>query len=108
MPLADIVARLSGRRTCGQCRAVFHVAARPPRAEAVCDHCGGPLVQREDDRPEAVRVRMQAYEKDTAPLVQYYRRRRLLVPLAADGTPEQVLTRAVSALESLAPRVAPA
>jgi len=108
MPIAEIVARLSGRRTCGECKAVFHVTARPPRAEAVCDHCGGPLVQREDDRPEAVRVRMQAYEKDTAPLIRYYRRRGLLVPLPADGTPEQILTRAVAALVALAPRVAPA
>jgi adenylate kinase family enzyme len=51
---------------------------------------------------------MEAYEKDTAPLIQYYRRRGLLVSLAADGTPEEILTRAVAALEALAPRVAPA
>jgi adenylate kinase len=59
LPLEKVVARLSGRRTCPGCKAVFHVDARPPKISGVCDHCGGQLYQREDDRPESVRVRMQ-------------------------------------------------
>ena len=62
LPLEQIVARLSGRRTCAGCKAVFHLEARPPKVKGVCDHCGGSLYQREDDRPESIRVRMQAYE----------------------------------------------
>lgn len=98
LALEKIVARLSGRRTCARCKAVFHVTTRPPRREGVCDHCGGPLVQREDDRPEAVRVRMATYEKNTAPLADYYRRRGLLLPIPAEGSPEEIFSRTVAAL----------
>lgn len=98
LAIEKIVARLSGRRTCTQCKAVFHVTTRPPRTEGVCDHCGGPLVQREDDRPEAVRVRMATYEKNTAPLTEYYRQRGLLLPIPAEGNPEDIFSRTVAAL----------
>lgn len=100
LPIEEIVARLSGRRTCAQCKAVFHVVGRPPRQEGLCDHCGGVLVQREDDRPEAVRVRMEAYEQSTAPLTEYYRGKGLLVSIPADGTPEEIFQRTVEALEA--------
>jgi adenylate kinase len=59
LPLAEIVERLSGRRTCEQCKAVYHVTRQPSRAEGLCDRCGGRLYQREDDRPESVTVRME-------------------------------------------------
>ena len=98
LPLNIIVARLSGRRTCLKCRAVFHVEARPPAQEGVCDHCGSPLHQREDDRPESIRVRMQAYERSTAPLAEFYRGKRLLISVVAEGTPEDIFKRSVEAL----------
>lgn len=98
LALEKIVARLSGRRTCSRCKAVFHVTNRPPKVEGICDHCGGPLVQREDDRPEAVLVRMETYEKNTAPLAEYYRRRALLLPIPAEGSPEEIFSRTVAAL----------
>ena len=72
LPIDEIVARLSGRRTCSACKSVFHVTGRPPKVEGVCDHCGGQLIQREDDRPESVRVRMEAYDRSTAPLTDYF------------------------------------
>jgi adenylate kinase len=100
LPLDQVVARLSGRRTCPGCKAVFHVSGRPPKTEGVCDHCGGQLYQREDDRPEAIRVRMQAYEQSTAPLIDYYRRQSLLVAIPAEGTPEQIYQRSVAALNA--------
>lgn len=100
LPLEKVVARLSGRRTCPNCKAVFHIEARPPKVEGVCDHCGGKLYQREDDRPEAVRVRMHAYEESTAPLADFYRRRNLLVPISAEGTPEEIYARSVHALQA--------
>ena len=99
LPLEQVVARLSGRRTCPGCKAVFHVEARPPKVDGICDHCGGKLYQREDDRPEAIRVRMEAYETSTAPLAEFYRRRGLLVSIAADGAPEKIFERTCKALK---------
>jgi adenylate kinase len=98
LPLEQIIARLSGRRTCPDCKAVFHVQARPPKSDGVCDHCGGKLYQREDDQPESIRVRMQAYERSTTPLADYYRRQGLLVTVAAAGAPEEIFERAMTAL----------
>lgn len=88
LPLEEIVTRLSGRRTCSDCKAVYHLTARPPRAAGACDQCGGQLVQRDDDRPHAIRVRMRAYEEKTRPLTEYYRQARKLVTVQASGTPE--------------------
>ncbi len=99
LPLEQVVARLSGRRTCPGCKAVFHIEARPPKTEGMCDHCGGKLYQREDDRPESIRVRMEAYEKSTAPLANFYRRRNLLVSVSADGSPEEIFARTMTALK---------
>jgi adenylate kinase len=99
LPIETIVARLSGRRTCSVCKAVFHTQTRPPRKDGVCDHCGAALLQREDDRPESVRVRMEAYEKSTSPLTGYYRRQGLLVSVSAEGAPEEILSRTLKALD---------
>jgi len=100
LPLEEVVARLSGRRTCPGCKAVFHIEARPPKVEGICDHCGGTLYQREDDRPESIRVRMAAYEKSTAPLADFYRGRKLLVAVPAEGTPEEIFARTLKGLEN--------
>jgi adenylate kinase len=99
LPLEEVVARLSGRRTCSGCKAVFHVTARPPRAEGVCDQCAGGLVQREDDRPESIRVRMRAYGESTRPLAEYYRRAGKLLTIEASGTPAEILGRSLAALK---------
>jgi adenylate kinase len=99
LPIEKIVSRLSGRRTCAQCKAVYHVESRPSKKDGVCDQCGGNLIQREDDRPESVRVRMEAYEKSTAPLADYYRKRNLLVSISAEGTPEEIFQRTLKALD---------
>jgi adenylate kinase len=102
LPLETIVARLSGRRTCEKCKAVYHVQTKPAKAEGVCDVCGGSLVQREDDRPESVKVRMAAYESSTAPLADYYRKRNLLVTVSAEGSPEVIYQRTVKMLDAQA------
>jgi adenylate kinase len=99
LPIEKIVSRLSGRRTCADCKAVYHVETRPPKKSGVCDQCGGNLIQREDDRPESVRVRMEAYERSTAPLADYYRQRDLLVSISAEGTPEEIFQRTLRALD---------
>ena len=99
LPLAIIVARLSGRRTCEKCKAVYHVQSKPAKVEGVCDNCGGSLIQREDDYPESVKVRMAAYESGTAPLIDYYRKLNLLVPVSAEGSPEAIYQRTVQMLD---------
>jgi adenylate kinase len=100
LPIEKIVARLSGRRTCPQCKAVFHVDARPPKAPGICDHCGGTLYQREDDLPESVRVRMEAYQTSTAPLTEFYSARGLLHSVSAEGAPEEICARTLEALRN--------
>jgi adenylate kinase len=102
LPLDEIVDRLGGRRTCSKCKAVFHVTARPPHTEGTCDLCGAALIQREDDRPESIRVRMNAYEESTRPLADYYSRSGRLVPIAAEGAPEAILERTLAALQARA------
>ena len=93
LPIERVVARLSGRRTCSGCKAVYHIATLPPKVADVCDRCGGSLFQREDDRPESVEVRMKAYEKSTRPLIDFYQQRGLLVTISAEGTPEEIFQR---------------
>lgn len=99
LPLDKIVSRLSGRRSCSHCGAVYHIETRPPKMEGICDVCGAALYQREDDRPESVRVRMDVYQKSTAPLSEFYRRKGLLVSVSAEGTPEEIFARTMLALE---------
>jgi adenylate kinase len=77
---------------------VYHVDSRPPGTPGICDECGFALHQREDDRPEAIRVRMEAYEKSTAPLNDFYIRKGLLVSITAAETPEETFERTLKAL----------
>ena len=102
LPIDEVVARLSGRRTCQNCKAVYHVTTRPPAVEGTCDHCGGPLYQREDDRPESIRVRMEAYARSTAPLTDYYRQAGKLISVSAAGTPQDIFERTLAALDGQA------
>jgi adenylate kinase len=99
MHIDRIVARLAGRRTCVDCKTVYHVEAVRPRVDDVCDRCGGDLETRVDDTPEAIRVRMQAYQDRTAPLLAYYARKGLLVRVSAEGTPAEVYERATAVLD---------
>jgi adenylate kinase len=101
LPIDEIVQRLSGRRTCEKCKAVFHLKERPPKVEGVCDRCAGRLFQREDDRPESIKVRMEAYERSTAPLIQFYQALGLLVPVVAKGTPDEIVARTIDKLDKI-------
>lgn len=99
VPRADVVRRLSGRRSCSKCQGVYHQDFARPRQEDVCDHCGGALVQRNDDRPEAVETRLSVYEEQTAPLIEYYRKRGLLSDLNGSGKIEDVQDRLLALLK---------
>ena len=84
----EIEERMSGRRVCQSCGAPYHVKAKPPKAEGVCDSCGGQLVQREDDRAETVRKRLEVYHAETEPLKGFYEGKGILVPVANQDTIE--------------------
>jgi adenylate kinase len=94
----EVVRRLSGRRTCRRCNHIWHVDFDPPKVDGVCDSCGGELDQREDDRPETVRRRLEVYADQTAPILDHYADRRMLVGIDATGPVESVTERAISAL----------
>jgi adenylate kinase len=94
----EVVRRLSGRRTCRSCAHVWHVDFDPPAKDDICDHCGGELFQRDDDREETIRHRLEVYADQTAPLVGYYAQRGLLVGIDATGPVEDVTERAIAAL----------
>ena len=79
---------MSGRRVCQSCGAPYHVKAKPPKAEGVCDACGGPLVQRADDAAETVRKRLEVYHAETEPLKGFYEGKGILIPVANQDTIE--------------------
>lgn len=94
----EVVRRLSGRRTCRRCEHVWHLDFDPPSREDVCDHCGGELFQRDDDREETIRHRLEVYQEQTSPLVSFYADEGILVGIDATGTVEDVTERAMAAL----------
>jgi adenylate kinase len=96
----ELVRRLTGRRTCKNCGAMFHVLFQPPKKEGVCDRCGGPLYQRADDNEEAIRTRLKEYEKQTAPLIQYYRGKKTLRSIQGVGGPDQIFGQIARVLDA--------
>ena len=104
VPEAELVKRISGRRTCRQCGAMYHVTLDPPKKDGVCDRCGGELYQREDDSEQAVRTRFRVYHESTQPLLDYYGRAKLLAKVDGLGAPKQVEKLIMGALDGVAPR----
>ena len=94
----EVVRRLSGRRTCRSCGHIWHVDFDPPTVEDVCDRCNGALFQRDDDRPETIRHRLEVYAEQTSPLVAYYAERGVLIGIDATGPVDNVTERALDAL----------
>jgi adenylate kinases len=94
----EVIRRLSGRRTCRACGHIWHVEFDPPAQAGSCDHCGGELFQRDDDRPETIRHRLEVYTAQTAPLVSYYAEKGILVGIDATGPVDDVTERAIDAL----------
>jgi adenylate kinase len=93
-----LVERMSGRRSCPKCGAVYHVSQNPPQRDGYCDRDGAGLVQRDDDKPETVRKRLQEYLAKTEPLLRFYRDRNLLTAIEGVGTPEGILAATKKAL----------
>lgn len=98
VPTDIVVARIAGRRVCSECGATYHVDS-PPNVQWVCDVCGGAVVQRDDDTEDAVATRLQAYQEQTKPLLDFYAERDLLVQIDGDGDVDEVFARAVAAID---------
>ncbi|MTV27198.1 adenylate kinase [Nitriliruptoraceae bacterium ZYF776] len=98
----EVVSRLTGRRSCVECGAVYHETANPPSTPGRCDRCGGELVQRDDDREEVVVNRLAVYRDQTEPLVSFYGQRGLVRQLPAVGSVDEVNARALELLREAA------
>jgi adenylate kinase len=83
----SLFGRLTGRRTCSKCGAIWHVETKPTRREGVCDLCGGVTTQRSDDHPDKIKKRLEEYHSATAPLLSYYKNRNLLREIDANRAP---------------------
>lgn len=97
----EVIRRLSGRRTCRSCNHIWHVDFDPPQTAGVCDLDGGELFQRDDDKPETIKNRLEVYDDQTAPLIAYYAGRGLLVGIDATGPVDDITERAIDALRPL-------
>jgi adenylate kinase len=99
VPTDVVVERISNRRVCQRCGATYDVGSPPAGGWDACDTCGGgPIVQRDDDREEAVRRRLDLYEQETAPLAGWYAEQGLLVPVDGVGSPDEVFERILAGL----------
>ncbi len=100
----EIVRRLSGRWSCPKpgCKATYHTESNPPRVSEICDNCGTPLVQRDDDKVETVQRRLVVYHKNTEELIPHYRAQGLLRAVAGEGAIEQVYKDVMKALKAQA------
>jgi len=95
----ELVRRLTGRRTCKKCGAMFHILFSRPKVEGICDRCGGTLYQREDDKEETIRIRLNEYRKETAPLIEYYQVKNYLRSIQGVGGQEEIFKRIVHLLD---------
>ena len=98
VPRQELIRRLSGRLICRGCQTPYHAEFSPPQRPGICDLCGGELYQRDDDKPEAVRKRIQVYLEETEPLVEYYRRAGKLAEINGEGPVEEVGEALLAAL----------
>jgi adenylate kinase len=96
----EVIKRLSGRRICQNCGAVYHLQSKPPKVPGICDKCGGKLYQRDDDQPEAIKKRLEIYHQETEPLLDYYYRNKKLIRINGEQPIEKVFKDIVEALES--------
>jgi adenylate kinase len=98
---AKLIERFTGRRTCKNCGASFHIKFSPPKKAGICDNCGGELVIRKDDEEETVKKRLQVYETQTTPLIDYYDRQKLLVTVDGSKAIDDVFEDIKSYLEGV-------
>ena len=98
VPNEELLTRLTGRRTCRQCGAMYHVVFNPPKVEGKCDKCGGELYQRDDDKEETIRQRLDVYEAQTAPLIEYYEKKGVLYNIDGTGSIDEIFQNILKVL----------
>jgi adenylate kinase len=104
VPQSVIIARLSGRLICPNCNAIYHKIFLKPKNDEICDNCGSKLVQREDDKPEVIKERLKVYQKQSKPLIDYYKKKKPFGNVRCskvDIPPEKVVERIVKKLKEL-------
>ncbi len=101
VPFEKLIERITGRRSCPKCGAVYHIKYNPPKKDNTCDVCGSTLIQRDDDKEETVKKRLETYEKQTAPLIDYYERKGKLITVEGQEEIEDTRRFVKEALESV-------
>jgi adenylate kinase len=98
--LNDLLKRLTGRRTCKSCQQMYNIYFSPSKKEGACDKCGGPLFQRDDDKEATIKKRLEVYQQQTAPLIDYYSRKNIMKTVMGVGSIEAIFKKAVAAIEA--------
>jgi adenylate kinase len=98
VPKDDLLKRLTGRRTCKNCQQMYNIYYSPPKKDGICDKCGGGLYQRDDDKEETIRRRLDVYESQTAPLIDYYAKRGKLKSVIGVGSIEEIFSKVCAAI----------
>lgn len=100
VPEDNLVKRLTARRICSSCKAVYNMETIPPSKEGICDSCNGELIQRADDNEDSIRTRFRVYNNETAPIADYYSKKGLIVKIDGSGSIEEISERILKVLES--------
>jgi adenylate kinase len=95
----DLMKRLTGRRTCKSCQQMYNIFFSAPKKEGICDKCGSELFQRDDDKEETIKRRLDVYEAQTAPLIDYFKKRNILKSVMGVGTIDDIFKKVVAVLE---------
>jgi adenylate kinase len=98
VPMEDLMKRLTGRRTCKSCQQMYNLHFSAPQKEGVCDKCGGELMQRDDDKEDTIKNRLDVYEKSTAPLIDYYNKKGILKSVEGTGSIDDIFSKVCSIL----------
>ena len=91
--------RITGRRLCKKCGAIYHIKTRPSKVEGICDECGSPLTVRKDDTLESLSVRLKEYHDNTEPVMEYYRKQNLVAEIDASKPIDEVFANVAKAIE---------
>ena len=100
----EIIKRLSARRNCSKCGAVYNLVTMKPKKKDICNNCGSTLAQRKDDEPETVRKRIQVYNNETAPLVEHFKKKTMIVDIDASKKPKEVFNNVIGVVEAKIPK----
>jgi len=99
VPKDDLMKRLTGRRTCKNCQQMYNVYYSPPKKDVVCDKCGGELFQRGDDKEDTIKKRLDVYDVQTAPLIDYYNKKGILKSVMGVGNIDEIFNKVCALLE---------